>query len=136
MSQVFIEKLRYPIMNPSPEDQKFKSATTNQPDKSSKDIILLVYILQAASFFVGVTFIVGVILNYIKRDELSGNWLASHNRWQIRTFWFSLLWTAIGLVTSVIVIGWAILLGNAIWVIYRIAKGWIKFSEDREMYSL
>ncbi|HEY7772932.1 MAG TPA: hypothetical protein VIC26_07110 [Marinagarivorans sp.] len=123
-------------MNPTPQNEDFNNTTIDSSQKSNKNIILLVYILQATSFVVGVTFFIGVVINYIKRDELAGSWLASHNRWQMRTFWFSLLWTVIGLVTSMIVIGWVILLVNALWVIYRIAKGWISLSENKPMYSL
>ncbi len=102
--------------------------------RQAKDTSQLVYILQAASFIIGVTFIVAVVINYIKRDELENTWLASHNRWQMRTFWFSLLWSVIGFVTLIVFIGWFIWLANAIWVIYRIARGWINLSEDKEMY--
>ena len=103
--------------------------------RKAKDTAQLVYILQAASFFVGLTFIAAVVINYIKRDELEGTWLESHNRWQMRTFWFSLLWSVIGFITLIVFIGWFIWLANAIWVIYRIVRGWINLSEEREMYQ-
>src|SRR2546423_5687865 len=93
--------------------------------KSLKTITLVVYILQAAGFFNGITWIVAVVVNYIKKEEVAGTWLESHFRWQIRTFWFGLLWGAIGAITFIIFIGWAILTANAIWIIYRIVKGWL-----------
>lgn len=94
----------------------------------------VVYALQAAGLFVGITWFVGVIINYIKRDDMAGTWQASHFRWQIRTFWFSLLWSIIGVVTSFVLIGYAVLFANGLWTIYRIAKGWIFLSEGKEMY--
>jgi len=101
---------------------------------SPKTVTVLVYALQAASFAVGITLIIGVILNYIKREDVRGTWLESHFRWQIRTFWYSVLWTVIGVLTAIVLIGYAVLFANAIWVIYRIIKGWIRLSEGMEMY--
>src|SRR5436309_11013825 len=45
---------------------------------------------------VGLLGIIGVIVCYVKRDEAGGTWVASHFRWLIRTFWYSLLWSVIG----------------------------------------
>ena len=101
---------------------------------SPKTVTVLVYALQAASFAVGITLIIGVILNYIKREDVRGTWLESHFRWQIRTFWYSVLWTVIGVLTAIVLIGYAVLFANAVWVIYRIIKGWIRLSEGMEMY--
>jgi len=101
---------------------------------SPKTVTVLVYALQAASFAVGITLIIGVILNYIKSEDVRGTWLESHFRWQIRTFWYSVLWTVIGVLTAIVLIGYAVLFANAIWVIYRIIKGWIRLSEGMEMY--
>ena len=94
----------------------------------------LVYALQSASFFVGFTFFIGMIVNYVRQDDVAGTWLASHNRWQLRTFWFGLLWAVLGGLTVWFVIGWFILAVNAIWMIYRIAKGWLGLCDGKEMY--
>ncbi|MEW8584603.1 MAG: hypothetical protein AB2531_02480, partial [Candidatus Thiodiazotropha sp.] len=108
-------------------------ANNNDRDKN---LTMAVYALQAISFLFVVTFLVAVIINYVKRDDVRGSWLESHFRWQIRTFWFSLLWMSIGFVTSFILVGYLLLFANAIWLIYRIIKGWLRLSEGREMYSL
>jgi uncharacterized membrane protein len=94
-----------------------------------------VYAMQAASFLVGITFVVAVIMSYVKREEVRGTWLESHWRWQIRTFWFVLLWGIVGSVTALIGIGYLILAANAVWLIYRIAKGWIRLADRRPMYT-
>jgi uncharacterized membrane protein len=75
-----------------------------------------------------------VIINYVKRDDVKGTWLESHFRWQIRTFWFVLLWSVIGFVTTVILVGYVILFVNAIWLIYRIAKGWLNLRDEKKPY--
>lgn len=105
-----------------------------EPSKSSKDLTTLVYALQALSFVFGVTLIAAVMINYIKQDAVRETWLESHFRWQIRTFWFSLLWFVIGGLTSFIMIGYVILALNGLWLLYRILRGFICLRENRPMY--
>ncbi|MHB1290713.1 MAG: DUF4870 family protein [Sulfuricella sp.] len=100
---------------------------------SAKTLTTVVYALQAASFFFGITYIVAIIISYVKLDDVKGTWLESHFRWQIRTFWFSLLWGAIGYLTLILIIGWFILMADGIWVIYRIVKGWLRLNEGKEI---
>lgn len=107
---------------------------TNTPDlDSAKTLTTVVYALQALSFFVGLTAIVAIIINYVKIDDIKGSWLESHFRWQMRTFWYGLLWGVIGAITFIFVIGWFILIADGIWVIYRIVKGWLKLNEGKEV---
>lgn len=93
----------------------------------------VVYALQAASFFFGLTLFAAVIVNYVRRDDARGTWVESHFRWQIRTFWFTLLWLFVGGLTALFLIGWVILGAVALWLIYRIAKGWLLLSERRPL---
>ena len=104
-----------------------------EQEQSNKTMTTFVYAMQVAAFFIGITFIIGVIINYVKKDDVRGTWLESHFRWQIKTFWFSLLWTVIGIATVIFVVGYFILLANTIWVIYRIIKGWTRLSDNKEM---
>ena len=108
----------------------------NQRDadlQSLKNIVTAVYALQAVSFFLGITYFVAIILDYIKRDDARGTWLESHFRWQIRTFWYSLLWFVLGAITLVVIIGYFILVANGLWLIYRIAKGWLNLNDGKSM---
>ncbi|WP_323751349.1 hypothetical protein [Marinobacter sp.] len=99
---------------------------------SARNLATVVYILQALSFFLGgITGLVGVIVNYVKMDDVRGTWIESHFRWQIRTFWIGLLWTVIGIVTTPLIIGWFILLGTSIWVIFKIVKGALALNDRR-----
>jgi len=102
--------------------------------KKAKNIALVIYILQALSFFTVITALIGLIINYIKKDDVQNTWVASHFKWQIRTFWFGLLWSFIGLVTSMIGIGYFILIATAIWLIYRVIKGWLNLNDEKSMY--
>jgi len=93
------------------------------------------------AFVFGWPSIIAVVINYVKRSETRGTWLESHFSWQIRTFWFALLWAVlIGLVSiplTVVVIGfatWALgLFVLGIWAIYRIARGWLALNDRRPM---
>ena len=102
-------------------------------EQSLKTIATVVYALQAAGFFVGITWIVAVIIDYVKKDDARGTWLESHYRWQIRTFWFGLLWGVIGGILCLILIGFLVLAVDAVWIIYRIVKGWLNLAENKAM---
>ncbi|MBK1873527.1 hypothetical protein FE848_09855 [Marinobacter sp. 1-3A] len=98
----------------------------------ARNLAVVVYILQGLSFFLGgITGLVGVIINYVKLDDVRNTWVEPHFRWQIRTFWLGLLWTVIGVVTSFIIVGWFILMGTAIWVIFRIVKGALALNDGK-----
>jgi len=107
---------------------------TSDVDGQIKKYTYAVYILQALSFLVLFTALLGVILNYIKDDDTRGSWLQSHFRWQKNTFWYGLLWIVLGTLTTPILIGYAVLGLVSIWLIYRIAKGWIYLVDGKELY--
>jgi uncharacterized membrane protein len=89
------------------------------------------------AFLFGWPSIIAVIVNYIKRNEVRGSYLDSHFAWQLRTFWFAVLWGAVFLVFALTVIGlvvaWpgAIVLG--IWIVYRMIRGWINLASGSAM---
>ncbi len=106
---------------------------------------LLVGILGAAtvvgSFLTGWPSIIAVILNYVKRGDTRGTWLESHFRWQIRTFWYGLLWISLCVMFIIVTFGigiifaWLPIAVVGIWFIYRIVRGWIALSAGRPMYA-
>jgi uncharacterized membrane protein len=110
-------------------------ASLTESEKSAKTLTTVIYALYAASFFVGVTAIVAIVMNYVKKDDMAGTFLESHFRWQIRTFWFGLLWGVLGYITVLLVFGWLILAANGVWMIYRIVKGWLRLNDNKAMYT-
>ena len=95
-------------------------------EQGARNVATLVYALQAAAFFTGgLTLLAAVIISYVKRDVAAGTWVDSHFGWQIRTFWWNLLWTIIGTGTIFLLVGYGILAIAWVWLIYRIAKGWL-----------
>ena len=109
----------------------------------------VIYALHAAAVVIGVTssasvaggFVFGlpsllaVFLNWLKRGEVRGTWLDSHFAWQIRTFWFTLLWLVVyGLLIITIIgipIAWILIALLGIWVGYRVIRGWVALSGAR-----
>jgi len=109
------------------------NTATEEQIASLKTLSHVIYALYALSLFVGVTAIVAIVLNYIKREDAQGTWLESHFKWQISTFWWGLLWFVVGLLTWIILIGWLVWGVACIWFIYRIAKGWLNLNDNKPM---
>lgn len=103
-------------------------------EQAAKNLTQVLYVLYALSFFIGVTAFVAIIINYVKREDVAGTFLASHFRWQIRTFWFAVLWTFVGGLLWYFAIGWVILSANVLWMIYRIVKGWLYLNDNKPIY--
>jgi uncharacterized membrane protein len=132
---------------------RFDPPGTGEPLPSVLTVAYLVYALHTLAIVIGVigaatvigSFVgsvpslVAVILNYVKRGDARGTWAASHYRWQIRTFWFALLWALIGwvLVFTLIgaVVGVPILIVLTLWLVYRIGRGWLRLGARRPMYA-
>jgi len=106
-----------------------------QVDPALITLTRVVYILQALGYLTLISYVAAVVVNYVKIDEVKGTWLESHFLWQIRTFWYSLLWSLLGAVTFFLIIGYFILIANTIWVIYRIIKGWLRLEDNKPMYQ-
>ncbi len=89
------------------------------------------------AFLTGWPSIIAVIINYVKRDAVRGTFLDSHFSWQLRTFWWALLWVVIAAVLIAtfigIVVGLPLLVLVGLWVIYRIVRGWIALANREAM---
>ena len=83
----------------------------------------------------GMVGIVAIIFAYVKRDDAQGTWVASHVRWLIRTFWFSLAWAVLGLLFAVTIIGivvaYPVWIADTLWVLYRLIRGMLLFNQSR-----
>lgn len=120
----------------------------------SQDLITLTHVMYAlhafsalagittaafvvTAFLTGWPSIIAVIINYVKRDSVRGTFLDSHFSWQLRSFWWALLWVVIAgvlIATFIgIVIGLPLLVLVGLWVIYRIIRGWIALANRSAM---
>ena len=129
------------------------SIPATAPAPSLVTVTHLVYALHALSLLIGVTTaasiigafvfgvpsIIAVVINYVKRGEARGTYLESHFRWQIRTFWFALLWCVIGGMLFITLVGIplaiAVFFAAGVWAIYRIARGWLALRDQKPMYT-
>ena len=89
------------------------------------------------AFLTGWPSIIAVIINYVKRSDVRGTFLDSHFGWQIRTFWYAVLWVLImgALILSVIgmLLAWLVGVVLGVWVLYRIIRGWIRLLQGKPM---
>lgn len=124
---------------------------SRQPPDSLVTTVHVVYGLHALSVFIGATSvativgafvfgipsIVAVIINYAMQSDARGTFLESHFRWQIRTFWFAALWVLVTFLLFITIIGipfaWALVIVVGLWVIYRIARGWIALANRQPL---
>jgi uncharacterized membrane protein len=116
-------------MEPSPPAAPPPLATQPAPSATTAKIV---YVLYLASFLVGVTALVGVVIAYVHHGDAPEP-LRSHYRFQIRTFWIGLLYTAGAALLSLFVIGLLFLAFVAVWLVVRCVKG-LKHLERREPY--
>ncbi len=133
-------------------------ATAGAVDKPSESLMTLTHVIYGLHAFSLITGIIGaatvvgafltgwpsiiaVILNYVKRGEARGTWLESHFRWQIRTFWYGLLWVVLCGIFVVLTLGIGLLIAwlplgvVGLWFIYRRARGWLQLKDRRPMYE-
>ena len=98
---------------------------------------LLTPALVVTAFLTGWPSIIAIIINYVKRSEVRETWLDSHFSWQLRTFWFALLWLAVGAVLFATVVGvpiaFALWIGTGIWVLYRLIRGWLALGSRKTL---
>ena len=120
----------------SPNNHHSLSQESDDPGLASlRHLATAVYALQAASFLIGVTFLVALIISYVKRQDAAGTYLESHFTWQIRTFWYGLLWGLLGFITLFVFVGYLILLANTVWILYRVIKGWLRLQESKSVHD-
>ena len=91
---------------------------------------MVIYALYLASFFLGFTSLIGVIIAYVYKGK-GPAWLDEHYRYQIRTFWIGLLYGVVFSILTLVVIGFPLLLALAVWLIIRCVKGFKGLQEKR-----
>jgi uncharacterized membrane protein len=103
-----------------------------EADAGHKNLALLVYILQGLGLFTGgIAWIIAIVINYIKMDEVRDTWLEGHFRWQMNTFWYGLLWSIIAFLFWLVLMGWLASYIVGIWIVYRIIKGALYLNDNK-----
>ena len=109
-----------------------------EPGESERNTLLIAYILYGVTPFTGgLAAVAGVIINHLKVNATGNEFLRSHHRWLLRTFWYSLLWTAVStllMFTIVLIpVAWLGYVVAGLWYIYRVVRGALNFAERRAM---
>ncbi len=121
----------------------------------NRTLTLILYVLYIIAIFTGgLLAVIALIINYIKRSDVHGSIFESHFTWQIRTFWWYLIWNIIAFVpflflfftgqnpdlfagvalgASVFCIG--VIFVAWVWIVYRAIKGIVRLNDNRPMYS-
>lgn len=120
----------------SPSPNPYAPMSDTEQAQSQRKLTHVLYALYALFWLTGgVTALIAIIINYVKRDEVAGTLYASHFRWQIRTFWWSVVWGALGVALAIVMVGFAILWVLCLWTLYRIVKGWLYLNDNKPMYA-
>ena len=107
--------------------------TTEQ--KNTLPTAKVIYILLIVGTIVGFTGIIGLIMAYVMKGD-SASWLQTHYRFQIRTYWISVLYVFIGIILLPITLGYFILLFTFVWLIVRCTKGLKQLEENQPVKNL
>lgn len=136
-----------------------KTSVIIPPEQKSLVLVNHVtYALYLISYFTaGLLWIVPIIINYLKRSEARGTWLESHFTWQIKTFWYSIIWVVLGIILITVALGgvglsvWydsSLVVGSSLWLLaagvlivvftilwhlYRVVRGWIALADKRSL---
>ena len=130
------------------------SAVENNASKPSQDLITLTHVMYGlhafsalmgmlgtafivTAFLTGWPSIIAVVINYVKRSDVRASYLDSHFGWQLRTFWYAVLWAIVAILLMMTIIGIPFAIGVVlivgIWVLYRIGRGWLALADGRPM---
>ena len=118
---------------------------------NSKSLTLILYVLYIIGIFsAGILAVVALFINYVKIDSVRGTIYESHFRWQIRTFWWYLIWTILafvpyfflfftmdnanafaGVAVSATIFCVAVLFISWVWIVYRAIRGIIALNDNQ-----
>ena len=125
---------------PSPAEQKpveqpaQANASPVAIPEEDKKWMTIVYALQTAGFFVGITFIAAVICSIIKKSDMESDVGRSHMSWATRTFWWSFGWMVLaGMLMPFMGAGMIVAIPAGIWTLYRVIRGWIAMSNAKAL---
>lgn len=111
----------------------------SERESEGRFFAIVIYALLGFGLFAVLPWIAAAIIYYIKIEDVVGTIYESHLRWQIRTFWFSILIDTLAVVFAIVTFGvgfivaWPVIVIIHFWIAYRIIKGIIRLGERREI---
>jgi uncharacterized membrane protein len=114
----------------------YQSVTEGDRQRSLRTLTHVLYALYAVYWLTGgLTALIAIIINYVKRPDVVGTPYEAHFEWQIRSFWWAVLGHLIGVALFIVLIGVPILWAVAIWMLYRIIKGWLYLYDNKPLLN-
>jgi len=107
----------------------------NDNTETGTSVAKVIYILYIVGTIIGLTAVIGLVMAYVNKDE-TDNWLQTHYRFQIRTFWIGFLYCVIGTLTLQLFFGALILIFTFFWVVIRCAKGLKQLENQQPVKNL
>ncbi len=102
-------------------------------DKKARNICLFIYAMFGAGVPIFFFMVFGVIACYVSKNKLAGTISESHCKWQIRTFWYSLLLLLLGIATAFFGVGYILIFLSALLICVRTIWGVIRLYQCRPM---
>ena len=118
------------MTEPVKDDTSREVAPSSGFDFNQPTIVSLCFI---ASFFTGITGLVGIVLAHVWQGDNQESWADSHFSYLIRTFWFGFLGMIIAGVLSIVLIGFPMMPVIAVWVGVRSILSLIKAQRQEPM---
>jgi uncharacterized membrane protein len=112
----------------------YENSAESERMRGLRTLTHVLYALYAAYWLTGgLTVLIAIIINYLKRDDVAGTPYEAHFQWQIRTFWWALLGHVIGVALIWVLLGFPVLAVVGIWTLYRVVKGWLYLFENKPL---
>ena len=107
--------------------------TTDTPYMNSeyKTHALIAYVLIAVGLFTAIPILFGAIWAMIKKSGSLGTVYHSHLVNATRIFWWSLFWTIIGAILTVVFVGFLVWAVAWLWALYRVIDGFAKITSNQ-----
>jgi len=114
----------------------YQSTLESDRQRSLRTLTHVLYALYAVYWLSGgVTALIAIIINYLKRDDVVGTPYEAHFTWQIRSFWMALFGHLVAFALFIVLIGVPLLWAVAIWMLYRIIKGWLYLYDNKPLLN-
>ncbi|WP_341314150.1 hypothetical protein WN982_02025 [Paraburkholderia sp. IMGN_8] len=112
----------------------YRNAIDSDRERSLRTLTHVLYALYAVHWLTGgISILIAVIVNYVKRQDVAGTPYEAHFEWQIRSFWMGLAGYLIGGALVFVLIGFPVLWAVSIWMLYRIIKGWLYLYDNKPL---
>lgn len=117
------------------EEEKSIQQSLTTKDETAKTQALIAYGLMVLGLFTGMFWIIGAIWAMVTKNDAKGTIFEDHYSNIIKTFWWGLGLSILGVILAFVLVGYVILLAVWIWSVYKIIKGLAKITSNKSYNS-